>query len=69
MTNFHNMSDKELAEKLNIWRGDALLSWESFSDHEKSYFRRLEDEACRRFINEHTEEAADDTKDGPGIGQ
>lgn len=51
MANFREMSDYELAYMLHEWMGDALLSWDSFTDDDKKNFRRMEQEACRRFID------------------
>ena len=50
MGNLSEMDDHELAYMLYEWRGDALLSWDSFTDDDKRNFRRMQDEACRRFI-------------------
>ena len=50
MANFSEMDDYELAFTLDQWQGDALLAWDSFTDDDKRNFRRMQDEACRRFI-------------------
>lgn len=56
MLNPAEMSDYELAQWLEEWMGDAANSWDSFSDSEKAHFRRMEHEACRRFVDEHMDE-------------
>lgn len=60
MSTYKDLSDAELAETLSNWMGDALNSWDHFSDEEKSFFRQLQDEACKRFIMQNTKEAADE---------
>lgn len=56
MSNFHEMSDIELADCLYEWVGDAANAWDRFNDSEKSFVRRLQDEVCKRFIQEHRED-------------
>lgn len=56
MAGFSNMDDYELAYTLAQWQGDALLAWDRFSEAEKTHFRLLQDEACRRFIEKHLEQ-------------
>ena len=60
MSKFSDMTNKELANCIFEWTGDAANSWDSFKDSEKNFFRQLQDEACKRFIDEHIEVAADD---------
>lgn len=59
--NFSTMSDEDLADDLYHWIGDASNAWDHFSEKEKQFFRRLENEACSRFVREHcTVEETDD---------
>lgn len=60
MINYQKVSDTELAEMLSNWMSDAANSWSRFNDREKWNFRRMQDEACKRFIEQHTKEAADE---------
>ena len=59
MSKFGDMTNKELANCLSEWMGDARNSWDSFNDSQKSFLRQLQDEACKRFIYEHMEETTD----------
>ena len=60
MINYQKVSDAELAEMLSNWMSDAANSWDHFDEKEKIFFRGLQDEACKRFIEQHTKEAADE---------
>ena len=59
MANFSEMNDYELAFTLDQWQGDALLSWDRFTENEKKYLLALEKEACRRFIENNLDEFID----------
>ena len=59
MANFSEMDDYELAFTLDQWQGDALLSWDRFTENEKKYLLALEKEACRRFIENNLDEFID----------
>lgn len=61
MQNMQQMTDYDLAVTLSDYMAAAFLRWDDFTDSEKTYFRRLESEACNRFVRQQLpEEAAGD---------
>ena len=62
--NMANYSGYDLAVTLNDFMAAAFLRWDDFTDSERTYFRRLQDEACKRFVHQQLdiEEAADEHK-------
>ena len=60
MATYKDLNNAELAEILSNWMADAGNSWNHFSAEEKVFFRQLQDEACKRFIEQNTKEAADE---------
>lgn len=62
MQNIQQMTDYDLAVTLSDFMAAAFLRWGVFTDSEKRYFRRLEWEACNRFVKQQLpEEAADES--------
>lgn len=53
---WNDLDDYQFAVVLLDWMAAATLRWDVFTDQEKEFFRALEIETCRRFINQQLPE-------------